>query len=88
MKFSESWLRSHVPTDASRDELSAVLTAIAAAAACRPSSASASSFLQAGNAAAIASPSKATWIGRRRTAGITDMARTHREGPLVYRQVQ
>ena len=28
MKFSESWLRSHVPTDASRDELSAVLTAI------------------------------------------------------------
>ena len=29
MKFSESWLRSHVPTTASRDELSAVLTAIA-----------------------------------------------------------
>ena len=28
MKFSESWLRSHVPTEASRDELSAVLTAI------------------------------------------------------------
>ncbi len=28
MKFSESWLRSHVPTPASRDELSAVLTAI------------------------------------------------------------
>ncbi|WP_313643757.1 phenylalanine--tRNA ligase subunit beta [Stenotrophomonas sp.] len=28
MKFSESWLRSHVPTTASRDELSAVLTAI------------------------------------------------------------
>ena len=28
MKFSESWLRAHVPTDASRDELSAVLTAI------------------------------------------------------------
>jgi len=28
MKFSESWLRSHVPTDATGDELSAVLTAI------------------------------------------------------------
>ncbi|MBD8637607.1 phenylalanine--tRNA ligase subunit beta [Stenotrophomonas sp. CFBP 13725] len=28
MKFSENWLRSHVPTAASRDELSAVLTAI------------------------------------------------------------
>ncbi|MCR1807726.1 phenylalanine--tRNA ligase subunit beta, partial [Stenotrophomonas geniculata] len=28
MKFSENWLRSHVPTSASRDELSAVLTAI------------------------------------------------------------
>ncbi len=28
MKFSESWLRSHVPTTASREELSAVLTAI------------------------------------------------------------
>ncbi len=28
MKFSENWLRSHVPTRASRDELSAVLTAI------------------------------------------------------------
>ncbi|MCF3469385.1 MULTISPECIES: phenylalanine--tRNA ligase subunit beta [Stenotrophomonas] len=28
MKFSENWLRSHVPTGASRDELSAVLTAI------------------------------------------------------------
>jgi len=28
MKFSESWLRSHVPTEATRDELSAVLTAI------------------------------------------------------------
>ncbi len=28
MKFSESWLRSHVPTHVSRDELSAVLTAI------------------------------------------------------------
>jgi len=28
MKFSENWLRSHVPTDASRDELGAVLTAI------------------------------------------------------------
>ena len=28
MKFSENWLRSHVPTTASRDELSAVLTAI------------------------------------------------------------
>ena len=28
MKFSESCLRSQVPTDASRDELSAVLTAI------------------------------------------------------------
>jgi phenylalanyl-tRNA synthetase beta chain len=28
MKFSESWLRSHVPTDVSLDELSAVLTAI------------------------------------------------------------
>ncbi len=28
MKFSENWLRSHVPTDASRDALSAVLTAI------------------------------------------------------------
>jgi phenylalanyl-tRNA synthetase beta chain len=28
MKFSESWLRSHVPTNVSRDELSAVLTAI------------------------------------------------------------
>ena len=28
MKFSENWLRSHVPTTASREELSAVLTAI------------------------------------------------------------
>lgn len=28
MKFSENWLRSHVPTQATRDELSAVLTAI------------------------------------------------------------
>ena len=28
MKFSENWLRSHVPTSASRDELSAVLTAM------------------------------------------------------------
>jgi len=28
MKFSENWLRSHVPTDASRDELTATLTAI------------------------------------------------------------
>lgn len=28
MKFSENWLRSHVPTQASRDELSATLTAI------------------------------------------------------------
>lgn len=28
MKFSENWLRSHVPTHASRDELAAVLTAI------------------------------------------------------------
>lgn len=28
MKFSENWLRRHVPTAASRDELSAVLTAI------------------------------------------------------------
>ncbi|MDI9274938.1 phenylalanine--tRNA ligase subunit beta [Stenotrophomonas sp. PFBMAA-4] len=28
MKFSENWLRSHVPTSATRDELSAVLTAI------------------------------------------------------------
>ena len=28
MKFSENWLRSHVPTDASRDELAATLTAI------------------------------------------------------------
>ena len=28
MKFSENWLRSHVPTAVSRDELSAVLTAI------------------------------------------------------------
>ena len=28
MKFSENWLRSHVPTEASRDELSATLTAI------------------------------------------------------------
>ncbi|MDY1031953.1 phenylalanine--tRNA ligase subunit beta [Stenotrophomonas sp. CFBP8980] len=28
MKISENWLRSHVPTTASRDELSAVLTAI------------------------------------------------------------
>lgn len=28
MKFSENWLRSHVPTSASRDELSATLTAI------------------------------------------------------------
>jgi len=28
MKFSENWLRSHVPTTASRDALSAVLTAI------------------------------------------------------------
>ena len=28
MKFSENWLRSHVPTGASRDELAATLTAI------------------------------------------------------------
>ena len=28
MKFSENWLRSHVPIDASRDELAATLTAI------------------------------------------------------------
>ena len=28
MKFSENWLRSHVPTHASRDELMATLTAI------------------------------------------------------------
>lgn len=28
MKFSENWLRSHVPTQATRDELSATLTAI------------------------------------------------------------
>ena len=28
MKFSENWLRSHVEVSASRDELSAVLTAI------------------------------------------------------------
>lgn len=28
MKFSENWLRSHVPTDASREELAATLTAI------------------------------------------------------------
>ncbi|AXK71504.1 phenylalanine--tRNA ligase subunit beta [Lysobacter sp. TY2-98] len=28
MKFSENWLRQHVPTQASRDELSATLTAI------------------------------------------------------------
>ncbi|MEO8366157.1 MAG: phenylalanine--tRNA ligase subunit beta [Pseudoxanthomonas sp.] len=28
MKFSENWLRSHVPTNASRDELAATLTAI------------------------------------------------------------
>ncbi|MBD9479677.1 phenylalanine--tRNA ligase subunit beta [Pseudoxanthomonas sp. PXM02] len=28
MKFSENWLRSHVPTPATRDELSATLTAI------------------------------------------------------------
>ena len=28
MKFSENWLRSHVPTAASREELSATLTAI------------------------------------------------------------
>ena len=28
MKFSENWLRSHVPTTASRDELAATLTAI------------------------------------------------------------
>lgn len=28
MKFSENWLRSHVPTQASRDELAAMLTAI------------------------------------------------------------
>ncbi|MDR6673571.1 phenylalanine--tRNA ligase subunit beta [Xanthomonas sp. 1678] len=28
MKFSENWLRSHVPTQASRDELAATLTAI------------------------------------------------------------
>ena len=28
MKFSENWLRHHVPTDASRDELAATLTAI------------------------------------------------------------
>lgn len=28
MKFSENWLRSHVPTDATREELAATLTAI------------------------------------------------------------
>ncbi len=28
MKFSENWLRSHVPTEATRDELAATLTAI------------------------------------------------------------
>ena len=28
MKFSENWLRQHVPTDATRDELAATLTAI------------------------------------------------------------
>ena len=28
MKFSENWLRHHVPTNASRDELAATLTAI------------------------------------------------------------
>lgn len=28
MKFSENWLRSHVPTSATRDELTATLTAI------------------------------------------------------------
>ena len=28
MKFSENWLRSHVPTQATRDELAATLTAI------------------------------------------------------------
>ena len=28
MKFSENWLRSHVPTTASRDQLAATLTAI------------------------------------------------------------
>ena len=28
MKFSETWLRSHVPTQATRDELAATLTAI------------------------------------------------------------
>ena len=28
MKFSENWLRSHVPTNATRDELAATLTAI------------------------------------------------------------
>ena len=28
MKFSENWLRSHVPVQASRDELAATLTAI------------------------------------------------------------
>ena len=28
MKFSENWLRQHVKTDASRDELTATLTAI------------------------------------------------------------
>src|SRR3970040_742609 len=28
MKFSENWLRSHVPTPATRDELVATLTAI------------------------------------------------------------
>ena len=28
MKFSENWLRQHVRTDASRDELAATLTAI------------------------------------------------------------
>jgi phenylalanyl-tRNA synthetase beta chain len=28
MKFSENWLRQHVPTTATRDELAATLTAI------------------------------------------------------------
>ena len=28
MKFSENWLRQHVPTNATRDELAATLTAI------------------------------------------------------------
>jgi phenylalanyl-tRNA synthetase beta chain len=28
MKFSENWLRQHVPTDATREQLAATLTAI------------------------------------------------------------